>query len=189
MPEHVLLERDPVEEILESSLCRQCLDSGLQLLLAGVQRCAHCFAEDKRYPDAAVRLATCVWEMQDQSRVIAADLFNLARILTRATSAYPIPIDSLRAYCCCDARTIKERARTLRRDWLLPIGSSRQKPYGLYWCQTERDYLDWERTYRGQAVDELVTLYRLRKRNYPELAGQESLFVEQIKQELQEAIN
>jgi hypothetical protein len=178
----------PLAEIVKASLCDVCLDSGLTLNKGAVIRCPLCIAEDKTFSAPAVRLAVCIWEMQDKGRVADAPLFILARFLTRTTPAQPLKLDDLAGHFRSDKRTVKGWARTLRRHWLLPIGSSRQEPHGLYWCHTERDYLDWERTYRGQALDELATLYRLRRRNYPELAGQQSLFVEQVKQELEEAI-
>lgn len=179
----------PLMGIIKSSLCDVCLDSGLTITSSKPRRCPLCFHEDKRFSAPAVRLALCIWEREDKQQSIDELLFATARFLTRATSEYPITLVTLAEYFRCSERKVKDMIRTLRREWLLPIGSSRQPPYGYFWIQSAADFLSWSRPYRSQAIDELVTLWHLEKRNFPELAGQTSLdFQQTINSELEEAI-
>jgi hypothetical protein len=180
---------NPIVEIISASRCCNCLDTGLTATLLGIRQCEHCHREKRCFEPQALRLAISVHEQQERGQKVDVPLFNLARFLTKATSERPLMIKELRHYFgFCDDRTVKDMARRLRREWLLPIGASRQLPYGLYWINSPKDFLDWGRPFRSQAIDEIATYFRLLKRNFPELAGQQNLFLEQIEDELQEAL-
>jgi hypothetical protein len=77
----------------------------------------------------------------------------------------------------------------LRREWLLPIGSSRRAPAGYFWMQTAAQFIEWSRAYRSQAIDELVTLFKLQRANFAELAGQQPLdFINAIQTQMEETL-
>lgn len=178
----------PISDLLAATRCRECWDTALRITGRGVVRCKYCEADDDALSTPAVRLAVAVWELQDAGQRVDAVLFHLARLLALTTSERPLTIEALASHFRLSDRQVKSLTRTLRREWLLPIGSSRQQPAGLYWILSPKDFFDWSRAYRSQAIDELATYYRLQRRNFPELAGQTSLFLEQINDELKEAL-
>lgn len=186
--ERQIRPEDSVSELLAATRCRECWDTALRITGRGVVRCTYCEADDDALSTPAVRLAVAVWELQDKKRAVEGVMFHFARLLALTTSERPLTIEALGAHFRLSDRQVKSMTRTLRREWLLPIGSSRQKPAGLFWILSPKDFLDWSRAYRSQAIDELATYYRLQRRNFPELAGQTSLFLDQITEELKEAL-
>jgi len=76
-------------------------------------------------------------------------------------------------------RTVKNIIRSLRKEHHFPIVSRRKQPAGYWWCSSKQEMLDYIETFKGQALDELHTLNRIVKANYPELAGQLRLDLEQ----------
>jgi hypothetical protein len=72
-------------------------------------------------------------------------------------------------------REIKDLVRVLRKDHAFPILSRRSKPAGFWWCNSEAEMTDFITSFRKQAIDELHTLSRIVRHNYPELAGQLTL--------------
>lgn len=142
-----------------------------------------------KFSAAAIRLATCVWARVEKQQPVDAELFNFARTLIHATVEKPISGYTLQAQFRTSEREIKDFVRTLRREWELPIGSLRKPPYGYFWISTTKDFLDWSRVYRAQAIDELVTLYRIERRNFPEVSGQEAFaFMQTVQREMEEAL-
>ena len=69
-------------------------------------------------------------------------------------------------------RTVKEIIRTLRKDHAFPIISRRKPPSGYWWCSSKREMEEFIEVFKSQALDELHTLSRIVKSNFPELAGQ-----------------
>ena len=69
-------------------------------------------------------------------------------------------------------RMVKNIIRKLRKDHAFPIISSRTKPAGYWWCQSKEEMEGFIETFRSQALDELHTLSRIVKNNFPALAGQ-----------------
>jgi hypothetical protein len=72
-------------------------------------------------------------------------------------------------------REVKNIVRTLRKEHAFPIISRRCKPSGLWWCGSAEEMNEFIETFRSQALDELHTLTRIVKENYPALAGQLTL--------------
>lgn len=88
-----------------------------------------------------------------------------------------------------DERQVKQLMRELRDDWQMPVVAMRERPYGYFIAATAKEFLEWMRTTRNQAISELATAHRLFKTNFPDLAGQQSLdFIQTVSSELQEAI-
>jgi hypothetical protein len=168
--------------------CPDCWDSLVAYTPEGIKPCEPCIRKGEASP-AALRLSETVWERKERKLPVEIQTLNLARYLIHSTPEEPLYGYTLQGYLRATEREVKAAARELRREWVLPIGSSRKPPYGYYWMLTAKDFLAWARVYRAQAIDELVTLYRMQRRNYPELSGQGKLgFVEAVTQEIEEAI-
>ena len=124
------------------------------------------------------------------SKFVDEQALLAAKILIRATIEQPISNAVLQGQLRATEREVKAAVRTLRREWELPIGSSRQPPSGYYWMLAAAEFIEWGRAFPlQQAIDELVTYYRMQRANYAELAGQTTLqFTEQVHQEIEEAL-
>ena len=101
--------------------------------------------------------------------------------LLSATSASPMKIgDLIMAYGnqageWPTERELKEVVRALRQEHAFPIISRRSKPAGLWWCGSLDEMREFITSFRKQALDELLTLSKIVRHNYPELAGQLTL--------------
>lgn len=73
-----------------------------------------------------------------------------------------------------DDREIKRTIRSLRCLGLA-ILSSKRPPYGYWWCQSADEMREFVDRFKAQPMDELYTLSRMVKANFPHLAGQLSL--------------
>jgi hypothetical protein len=71
-----------------------------------------------------------------------------------------------------DLRAVMEIVRSLRKEHAFPILSRKAKPNGYWWCSSIEDMQVFIEAFRSVALDELHTLSRIIKENYPELAGQ-----------------
>jgi len=104
----------------------------------------------------------------------------VASMILVATAAEPIGVKRLRrrlneAGCRAGERDVKDIVRTLRKLHELPILSRRKKGGGFWWCENEAQMKEYYEHARRQPLDELHTLSRIVKANYPRLAGQLSL--------------
>lgn len=102
--------------------------------------------------------------------------------------ACEVPESSVRYMTCPDCkgtgsragqvlneRTVKDTVRALRKEHGLPILSRKHKPPGYWWCGSKKEMEEYIDRARSQPLDELHTLSKMVKQNYPELAGQLSL--------------
>jgi hypothetical protein len=102
----------------------------------------------------------------------------VANLLLSANSERPIDNEAVRVAIELKfekkivAREVKAIIRVLRKDHAFPIISRRNKPHGYWWCQSRREMEAFIDTFRSQALDELHTLSRIIKENFPELVGQ-----------------
>lgn len=69
-------------------------------------------------------------------------------------------------------RRVQKVIRSLRKDHTFPILARREKPAGCWWCTSAADMQAFIESFRSQALDELHTLSRIVKHNYPALQGQ-----------------
>ena len=104
----------------------------------------------------------------------------VALMILDASAALPIGIKRLQrglqeAGRGTTEREVKDIVRTLRKRHELPILSRRKKGGGLWWCEDEAQMRAYYDHARRQPLDELHTLSRIVKANYPRLAGQLSL--------------
>lgn len=101
----------------------------------------------------------------------------VAERVMRATSKQPVRIKDLRAELSekglhASERTVKDIVRTLRKQHQLRILARREKPAGYFWCENVEQMKEFIAMFKSQALDELHSLSRVVKANYPELAGQ-----------------
>jgi hypothetical protein len=102
----------------------------------------------------------------------------VASYLLTASSHAPIKIaEIIRAVrrekqLAVNERTVKDVVRTLRKQHRFPILSRRKKPAGLWWCGSASEMEAFIESFRQQALDELHTLGRIVKENYPQFEGQ-----------------
>jgi hypothetical protein len=102
----------------------------------------------------------------------------IAAVLLSATSENPMKIKDLREALHRDGRSpmsvrrVKQIVRALRKNHAFPILSRREAPAGLFWCSSAVEMEGFIKLFRGQAMDELHTLSKIVRTNYPELAGQ-----------------
>lgn len=107
----------------------------------------------------------------------------VATLLLRHTSEVPIKIAAVieaiktRQITVSD-RQVKSIIRDLRRQHLFPICSRKGKPAGYWWGRTEDEIAEFVEAWRAQYLDEAKTLSLMLKANYPRLAGQMKLALE-----------
>lgn len=69
-------------------------------------------------------------------------------------------------------RKVKSIIRSLRKEHAFPVVASRQPPAGYWWCHSVEEMEEFVESFRAQALDELHTLSRIVRHNFPALAGQ-----------------
>lgn len=105
----------------------------------------------------------------------------VASLLLEADSSRPIKIAEIiiaagnRFADWPTERDVKETVRSLRKDHGFPILSRKGKPAGYWWGTSVSEMEKFIEDWRKQALDELHTLSKIVKQNYPQLAGQLSL--------------
>ena len=109
----------------------------------------------------------------------------VANLLLGATSSEPIKqAEIIAAVASKLEMTVSERmirivVRSLRRDRAFPICSRKGKPAGYWWGRTEPELEEFIRVWRAQFLDEAQTLSIMIKANFPRLAGQMKLELEE----------
>lgn len=173
--------------------CQNCLDTGLfwAATPASPAHCDHCGA-------AAAELlhspAVQIFRQRTFDRMARqADIhplhFHLARALTLFSSEKPVLREWLGKHFNLSERKTKDVVKFLKDNWLLPIGGRKRDPKGYWLIVTDAEFIEYERQARRTAISALATLYKMRRANFPRLAGQLALdFVEQVKQEIEEEV-
>ena len=185
------LMNDPTQiPFFKTVVCSDCWDSTLVNTPYGLGKCVTCLERtDRVITPAAKRLAEVAWRRVEKKQSVDPQVLSAARMVIHYSASAPLSGYTIQGQLRATERDVKRFMRELRREWLLPIGSSRQPPFGYFWIISASEYLEWERVFRAQAIDELVTLFRLRRANFPELAGQGAFdFVESIHDQMREAI-
>jgi len=111
-------------------------------------------------------------ELTETERYVAGVLLNatsqnpmtISQIIGRLDSIWPGKLTS--------QREVKDLVRGLRRKHGLPILARRRKPAGYWWCGSVAEMEEFILSFRKQALDELGTLGRIVRQNYPALVGQ-----------------
>lgn len=117
-------------------------------------------------------------EMTDAERFIAG-------LILEATTAKPIKqaeiitAVGLRLECKISDRQVRSIVRNLRRTHGFPICTRKGAPAGYWWGRTEAELEEFVNTWKAQYLDEIQTLYKMLTVNYPRLAGQLKLALEE----------
>lgn len=112
---------------------------------------------------------------------------HIAALLLNATQQQPLKLSEIRAEVerglgmTLSEREGKRVIRSLRRIHALPILASRKPPQGYWWCSNVAEMDAFIKYFRGVALDELATLAKIVRSNYPALAGQ--LHLEMLEEE------
>lgn len=116
-------------------------------------------------------------DMTDAERFIAG-------LILEATTAEPIKqadiITAVRRekQCSVTERQVRHIVRNLRRMHKFPICTRKGKPPGYWWARTEAEMKEFVETWEAQYKDEAQTLSLMLKANFPRLAGQMRLALE-----------
>lgn len=167
--------------------CSHCWDTGIAT--RDLKACiCFCGAAISTKPAAQARLFECVSDRLRKELPVDPLMLRVARALTKASATAPIGSATLQAIIHINERSLKELMKRLRDEWRLPVCGSRRPPYGFFIAATPDEFLAWMRTTKSQAISELATAYSLFRSNFPALAGQAHLFVDECSHDLQEAI-
>lgn len=158
--------------------CLACRDFGLAYANGTISTCWRQRAgADHAAPNEAALLAHRAIERQ-QIRKAAIDehTFNFVRDLCRFTGERParreLLIERHFSWSPNAVRKLADIIETLRKEWLLPIGS-RKKNGGGYWViTTEAEYREWFERAAAAPKTQLATIWANARRNCPDLAGQ-----------------
>jgi hypothetical protein len=109
----------------------------------------------------------------------------VAILLLRATSEVPIKQAAIinaafdHMGTTLTDRKVREIVRSLRRDRTFPICSRKGAPAGYWWGRTESELEEFIQVWKAQFLDEAQTLSIMIKANFPRLAGQLRLGLEE----------
>lgn len=109
----------------------------------------------------------------------------IASLLLAATSAKPIKmagiieaVENARGVTLTN-RQVRIIMRSLRRNHAFPICTRKGSPAGYYWGRSEKELEEFAGVWMAQYKDEAQTLHIMLKTNYPRLAGQMRLALEE----------
>lgn len=122
---------------------------------------------------AAVMLREAVEYLRIRKLLVDKQHFEIAKLLTRHTSKDPFnKAELLETHYTMPLRSFMGVIEDLRKVWLLPIASSKSKPYG-YWFITDADeFSEWVRVAGAAPRTQLITIARVARRNFPKFAQQ-----------------
>lgn len=128
------------------------------------------------FEEAVIKPWTGV-DMTDGERFIAA-------LILEATTAKPIKQAEIIERFELEMGHISDRqvravVRNLRRMHGFPICTRKGSPAGYYWGRTEAEMEEFIKIWKAQFVDEITTLSIMIKKNFPRLAGQLRLELEE----------
>lgn len=115
----------------------------------------------------------------------------IATLILKAMTAEPIKQREIIAAverdleCKITERQVRHIIRNLRRVHAFPICTRKSKdketgnPPGYWWGRTEAELEEFVETWKAQYLDEATTLHIMLKTNYPRLAGQLRLALEE----------
>ena len=183
--------------IAPNAACGRCFDTGIWLTPTNaVAVCPNVvnqtMPEHRAANPSAFLMAKAARRLHDRSERINPFAFDLARILTHYSSETPcLRLDLLEFFFADTNLSAPLRLRKfhslieeLRKIWLLPIGSRKDRPSG-YWIITELDdFKAWFERVKAAPVTQLTTIHRVAKHNFPIFAEQmEFEFWNDFKQE------
>lgn len=130
-----------------------------------------------------------VFEDEVLAPIKGVDLTDLewfvATLLLRATTEMPVKQKAIiqavkeRNGSELSDRKVREIIRSFRRDRTFPICSRKGAPAGYWWGRTESELEEFIKVWKAQFIDEATTLSIMIKANFPRLAGQLRLALEE----------
>ena len=170
--------------IVPNAGCVRCFDTGIWLTPTNaVAVCPNLLNIDKPHQTAnpsAFLMAKSARRLHERNIHINPFAFDLARILTHYSSETPcLRLDLLEFFFADTNLSSSLRLRKfhylieeLRKIWLLPIGSRKDRPSG-YWIITELDdFKEWFERVKAAPITQLTTIHRVAKHNFPIFAEQ-----------------
>lgn len=162
--------------------CFACDDTGFELSSEGIiSTCwrVRAGAVHNEPSEAAKMIARATHHLMIERVAIDRHVFDIAKTLARHTSAMPCKRDRLIdihfGHSTSDVRNCAAAIETLRKVWLLPVGSRKESPSG-YWIITETaDFHAWVIRAKAAPITQLTTIHRVAKRNFPVFAEQMEL--------------
>jgi hypothetical protein len=166
--------------------CHRCQDLGIWIAPQGDVQICPVIRTGGRHDDpspAAQLVHRAVLSLRERNHIVNSQSFNLARVLTYYTSARPCPredlIDMFFRYLPMSEkftlRKFHEAIETLRRYWLLPVGSRKSEPCGYWIITDEADFKEWFERSKAAPITQLTTIYKVAKLNFPIFAEQMEL--------------
>lgn len=159
------------ENWLQRLLCYQCdacLDTNLVIRQGQITQCD----QHALRPNAtADQLLLVVNDRLAAEKLVNYQVFETARALVHSSISRPVPLFCLQNHLQVTDRAVKGFIESLRREWLLPIGSSKE-PGGYYWIRSAAEMTAWLTAFLSQPKSEFRTAYKMVNANFPELAGQ-----------------
>lgn len=172
------------DDVLESkTVCPRCLDTTIWLdSHNGVFPCPRMMSVSHDAPNAAALLLIIAVERQRSiGNHIDPQVFDLARILTHFDAENPCKREKLETLFFekypdskpNDAeRKINKMNETLKKDWLLPVGSTKFQPAGHWIIVNSEELFEWRKRASSAPITQLATIHRVVKHNAPLFAGQ-----------------
>jgi len=161
--------------------CFACGDLGLIWTDGRVSTCwrLRAGAVHNRPNEAAQMIERAVRNLMIAKRPIDQHVFHVAQSLIGFTSDRPCKRDVLIerhfTFSASSLRKFHETIETLRKEWVLPVGSRKESPGG-YWIITDiDDFAKWVARAKAAPITQLTTIYRNAKRNFPVFAEQMEL--------------
>lgn len=163
--------------------CFACDDTGVELSADGVvSTCwrVRAGAAHNEPREAVKMILRSIHHLRIERVPIDRHVFEVAKQLARHTSDKPCKRDRLvethfSHNPLSAVRNCATAIETLRKVWLLPVGSRKESPSG-YWIITEMaDFAAWVLRAKAAPITQLTTIHRVAKRNFPVFAEQMEL--------------
>lgn len=158
--------------------CFACRDIGFDVQQDEVRECwrARTGTPHNSPTPAGTIVRRAVLRLRDIGVIPDPHLFRVACRLAEFTSAEPCDtrrfVDHFFAHAKDPLRKFAEAVETLRRVWLLPVGSRRGRPAG-YWIISESDdFAEWVNAAKQAPITQLTTIHRVARYNFPHFAEQ-----------------
>lgn len=177
-----------IEPLFESIVpffvnCERCFDTGIWLTPANeIHRCPELtLGNEHLEPNEASKMVNrSARRLKNIGHYIPVFEFELARILTFYTKEDPCKREKIDLFFYQDTnlkvndieRAVKKLIENLRKIWLLPVGSSKAKPYGYWIINNLKEYKDWYKVVTSAPITQLSTIHKNAKHNFPHFAEQ-----------------
>lgn len=162
--------------------CFTCGDLGFELINGVPATCwrRRSGAAHNEPSPALAMIARAIEKLQIAQAPIDPHALEVAKTLARHTSAKPCKRDRLvevhfNHHPTSAVRNCAATIETLRRVWLLPVGSRKESPSGYWIITSMEDFADWVERAKSAPITQLTTIHRVAKRNFPVFADQMEL--------------